>query len=446
MSRTTRDQETRREEAIRRLRQGRGLARVLETWRPEAWTALDEDVRTEVHRGAPWPGDLRGRLTGERPTGLRGLVTRALSETELVFALCDPDGRVREAALAHAADRPAVLPLVAIRAADWAAPVRDRARAVLAGALPSADAATLAHTAPVLLRLRDRLRGTEGAALLEERLRTAPAEVLAPLFAHRDRVTRRLALSVAFERRLCAPRELARIAAVDPDQVVQDRAADAALAADAPGETLGLLLGARTGRVRAAGVTALHRAGRHAEAEPYLYDRSGLVRACARWVLRQGGIDPLARYRAACADPATVPDRAPLGLAECGERAVDLPALWALTGHPRPLVRSSAVAGLRALDVADHARLLPLLDDPASGVVREVAKCLAAWADRLPAHELLGRTGPDRPLHVRVRALRLLREQGSPVYEETARRLAEDPDPVVRCRVRLALGLPGSRD
>ncbi|MGO4634749.1 hypothetical protein AB4225_28060 [Streptomyces sp. 2RAF24] len=279
----------------------------------------------------------------------------------------------------------------------------------------------------------------------------------------RDRTTRRLALRIGVERHrsrdpadpgaparrrgrgpcLFTPRELAQMASVDPDPAVQDTAADAAAAADDPEETLGPLLAARTGRVRAAGGTALRRAGRHAEAEPYLYDRSGTVRACARWVLRQDGVDPLALYRAACADPATMPDRAPLGIAECGERAVDLPVLWALTGHPRPLARSSAVAGLRAFEVTDFPRLLALLDDPAPGVVREAARTLAPWADRLPEHELLGRTGPGRLPHVRIRALRLLRDHGSWAYEETVRRLSGDADPVVRYQARRALGPRG---
>ncbi|KKZ70230.1 hypothetical protein VO63_30135 [Streptomyces showdoensis] len=424
------------------------MARVLDVTSATAWTDLDEQIRRAVGWGAverpehPWLGPVgTGGSSGWRALLGRTATATTPDETRLALALCDPSGVIREAALAHAAGRPAVLPLVAVRATDWAAPVRDRARAVLADALPSADAATLAATAPVLLRIRGRLRGAEGAALLEERLRTAPAEVLTPLFLHRDRATRRLALRVAMERALFEPRELARIAAADPDQAVRSSAATAAVAADAPDETLGPLLGARTGPVRAAGVTALRRAGRHAEAEPFLHDRSGTVRACARWVLRQGGADPVALYRAACADPQTMPDRAPLGLAECGERAVDLPVLWALTGHPRPLARSSAVAGLRALDVADLTRLLPLLDDPAPGVVRETAKALAPWADRLPERELLDRTGPGRPPHVRIRALRLLRDNGSWTYAETARRLAEDPDPVLRYQVRRSLGL-----
>ncbi|MFJ9827915.1 hypothetical protein ACIRSU_26680 [Streptomyces sp. NPDC101160] len=427
--------------AIRGLARGRKLARVIDTTHPGAWTALDEGIRVaigygEIERPAhPWMS------TSRLPAALRAaLRAPAPTESQLALALCDPSGLVREAALPHAARHPAVLPLVAVRATDWAAPVRDRARELLAAALPGADAATLGTTAPVIIRLKSRLRGGEGVALLQDVLRTVPGETVSALFLNRDRPTRRLAFTAAVERGLLDARELARIAAYDDDAAVRNRAADAALAVGVPDETLPLLLGARSGAVRSAGVIALRKAGRTAEAAPFLYDRSGLVRACARWVLRQDGRDPLPLYRAACADAATVPDRAPLGLAECGDRKEDTAVLWELAGHEREHVRASAVAGLRLFE-ADFTRLLPLLDDPAPGVVREAARALLPWADRLPEAELLRRTGPGRPVHVRVRALRLLREHGSVAYQETARRLVEDPDPVVRMRARRALGV-----
>ncbi|MFF5976171.1 hypothetical protein ACFY7C_32165 [Streptomyces sp. NPDC012769] len=429
--------------AIRGLARGRAPARVLrDVWRPGTWTELDARIRsghTWTRFERPTHDWLRATGPAVTPGGPRP------TEGQLILALCAGEGLVREAALAHAPGRPAVLPLVAVRTADWADPVRARARHVLAAALPGADDRTLAVTVPVILRVGRRLRGAEATALLRDFLRTAPAATVTALLLNRDRPTRRLALDLAVERGLLGPGELARLAAYDEDVAVRDRAAGAALAAGVPDETLPLLLGARAGEVRSAGVTALRGAGRAAEAEPFLHDRSALVRACARWVLRQDGRDPLALYRAACADPATVPDRAPLGLAECGERSADLPSLWELTGHERATVRSSAVAGLRVLEVADHARLLPLLDDPAPGVVREAARALLPWADRLPEDELLRRTGPEQPLHVRVRALRLLREHGTAAYEETARRLTEDPDPVARLRFRRALGIEEAR-
>lgn len=104
----------------------------------------------------------------------------------------------------------------------------------------------------------------------------------------------------------------------------------------------------------------------------FLADRSAMVRACARYVVRQAGGDPVAWYRERCAragDP-LLPPGAVIGLAECGERA-DADTLWALLAHPSAAVRARAVAGLRVLDTADVRRLHPLLDDPAPGVVRE---------------------------------------------------------------------------
>ncbi|MFI8964349.1 hypothetical protein ACIGO8_19785 [Streptomyces sp. NPDC053493] len=417
--------------AIRGLAKGRKPGRVMDVTRPDLWIGLDERIRTaHAWRGLGQPDHRWLGREGGGPAAAAGASTP--TEAELALALCDGDGRIREAALSHAARRPGVLPLVAVRTTDWAGPVRERAHAVLAAALPEADAGTLGVTAPVILALSGRLRGGAASALLAEVLRAAPAATVSALLLNRDRVTRRFALGTAVERRLLPPAELARLAAYDQDVVVQARAADAALAAGVPDETLPLLLGARTGSVRAAGVTALRRAGRAAEAEPFLYDRSGMVRACARYVLRQDGRDPLALYRAACADPATVPGRAPLGLAECGDAHTDVARLWELTGHEQALVRASAVAGLRLFEVADHARLLPLLDDPAPGVVREAARALLPWADRLPEAEIVRRIGPDRPRHVRLRVLRLLERQGSPAYREAVRRLAEEPDPLPR--------------
>ncbi|MEV6355396.1 hypothetical protein [Streptomyces hydrogenans] len=366
--------------AVRRLERGLPPYRVLDVTRPEAWAALDEGVRRAVVHG----GDREhGWLTGTRGPGWRGLWQRAAhrvretpTEAQLALALCDPDGRIREAALPHAAGRPELLPLVAVRATDWAEPVRERALALLREALPAASHETLAVTAPVILRLGGRLRGGEAVELLDGLLRDGPpARVTALLLGCRDAATRRAALAVVLDLGLYDGLGLALVAAGDHDPVVQERAASGALAAADPDATLPVLLGARSGRVRAAGVTALRGAGRHGEAEPYLYDRSGRTRACARWVVRQGGGDPVALYRAACAAPEP-PVRAPLGLGECGSLGVDAPALRELTGHPEGRVRASAVAGLRLLDAVEPARMRALLDDPEPAVVREARRAL----------------------------------------------------------------------
>ncbi|MEU9854144.1 hypothetical protein [Streptomyces sp. NPDC047974] len=370
-----------RKAAAGRLGQGFPLHRVLDVTRPKAWADLDEDVRQAVRHDAVTPS--HGWLTGAHVPGGRGLRDRAAdrvretpTEAQLALALCDPDGRIRQAALSYTAGRPEALPLVAVRAADWAAPVRARALHLLREALPGASAPTLAVTAPVILRLGRRLRGGAAAELLDGLLRDGdPARVGGLLSGCLDGPTRRAALSVALDRGLYDGLGLALVAAGDHDPLVQERAASAAVAADEPDATVPVLLGARFGRVRAAGVTALRGAGRHAEAEPYLYDRSGRTRACARWVLRQGGGDPVAAYRSACAGP-DVPDRAPLGLGECGSRSVDVPLLRELTGHRNGRVRASAVAGLRLLDAVEPRRMKALLDDPEPAVVRAARRAL----------------------------------------------------------------------
>ncbi|MFE1268586.1 hypothetical protein [Streptomyces sp. NPDC058757] len=374
-----------RQAAVRRLGRGLPLRRVLDVTRPKAWADLDEDVRQAVRHGAPAPS--HGWLTGVHGPGWRGAWDRAAdrmreepAEARLALALCDPDGRIRQAALPYAAGRPEVLPLVAVRAADWVRPVRARALALLREALPAASHETLAVTAPVILRLGGRLRGGDAVELLDGLLRDGPpARVTALLLGCRDAATRRAALGVALDRKLYDGLGLALVAAGDHDPLVQERAASAAVAAGEPDATAPVLLGSRFGRVRAAGVTALRGAGRHAEAEPYLHDRSGRTRACARWVVRQGGGDPVALYRAACAAP-DPPARAPLGLGECGTRSADAPLLRELTGHPEGPVRASAVAGLRLLDAVEPARMKALLDDPEPAVVREARRALRPWS------------------------------------------------------------------
>ncbi|MEU3748820.1 MULTISPECIES: hypothetical protein [Streptomyces] len=355
------------------------LARALEGPDPGAWAELDAQVRGLVRCGSlrPVPGEPLSATPPGQPAVL-----------ELALALCAPDGRTREAALPHVARAPALLPLVVIRCADWAEPVRERARALLGAELPGLAPEALTAVASVALREGRRLRGEAARELLTAWLREVPEGRLAPLLAAEDRALRRLAHRVAIERGLLSPARLAAIAATDLDVVVQDVCASAAIAAagDAVDETvLAPLLASHVGRVRAAGVTALRRGGRAAGAEPFLYDRSALVRACARWALREAGTDPLPLYRAACASGEPTPDFAPTGLAECGDRVADAPALWSLTAHERPRVRASAVVGLRLLDAVRFPRLAPLLDDESPRVVRETRKALAPWDDHLPA-------------------------------------------------------------
>ncbi|MGW1326057.1 hypothetical protein ACWD64_26365 [Streptomyces antibioticus] len=412
------------EAAAVRLARGNLLRDVVGGDDPEAWIALDAGVR-QGSWGALWELTVDGPDVAELVRG-----GRPLTEEQLALALCHRDGRIRGAALARAAGFPELLPLVVVRCSDWVPQVREEARRLLAETL---DARTVAGLMPLILRVGRRDRGDFVTGLARALLRAAPDEALARLYAHPRRTVQRFAYRLAVEEGLLSAVELARAAARGADTVVQSLCADAALAAmtgdDAWDDVLEPLLGARGPRARSAGVTALRRAGRAERAAGFLPDRSGMVRACARYVVRQLGGDPRAWYRERCADPAdpSLPPGAVLGLAECGERA-DAVTLWPLLGHPAAGVRARAVAGLRVLDTVDVARLWPLLDDPSPSVVREVTAALLPSAERLPADRLLARLGAGRPPAVRTAALRLLDAYGGVPGLRAAVALLDDPD------------------
>ncbi|MER6162582.1 hypothetical protein ABT147_45105 [Streptomyces sp. NPDC001868] len=414
-------------DAARRLMRGGTLRESVDVTAPGAWLDLDAGTRCWIGRDElPTLGEVEGRRIW------RGIIPRRgeLTEAGLALALCHHDGRVREAALRPAMAYADLLPLVVVRAADWAAPVRECARALLAEAL---DMGTAVALAPVILLVGRRDRGAFAAEMLTDVLRRAPSDRLTPLFTAHDRAVRRLAYRLAIEERLLSPVELARAAARDGDAVVQSLCADAAWTTAVPeasyDDVLEPLLAARNPRARSAGVTALRRAGRPERAVEFLGDRSALVRACARYVLRRHGNDPAPLHRAWCTatdDPALRPGHV-IGLAECGERT-DAELLWPLLSHPAPGVRARAVAALRLLDVSDVRRLRPLLDDPAPGVVRETTASLLPSAERLPEEWLTERLGTERSRHTRVAAFRLLDARGGIVRLRAAVALLDDPD------------------
>ncbi|MFF7973862.1 hypothetical protein [Streptomyces sp. NPDC007905] len=426
--------------AARRLAEGAALRDVLDTGDPAAWLALDEGVRADEWYLPPYAVPTWEETDGGRtPTAvLRG--DGPLTESRLALALCHRDGRIRHRALGLVAGHAALLPLVAVRCADWAEPVRERARKRLSEAL---DAHTAARLAPLVRRLGGRHRGDFAVGLLSDVLRRAPGEQLAPLLASPDRRVRRFAYGLAVEQGRLSTAELARAAAGDDDAVVQTRCAEAALAAVAEEdaeEVLGALLGARNPRARSAGVTALRRLERPRQAVAFLADRSALVRACARYVVRQHGTDPLPWYRDRCADPGdpALPPGAAIGLAECGTRA-DAGLLWPLLDHPAPGVRARAVAGLRTLDVTDVARMRRLLDDPAPAVVGEATLALLPSAALLPETWLVERLAVARSRWVRLSAYRLLDGHGGVVRLRAAEALLGDPDDRLRTRAEAAV-------
>lgn len=441
-------------DAVRRLLRGAALGDVVPADVPDAWPVFDRSVRE-----TPWHlfglRTASGEAPAEHPLAALSRAVREgapLTTSELALALCHRDGRTRQAALRRAAGRSELLPLTVLRCADWAEPVRDTAREALEGALDADGAVALL---PLVLRVGRRQQGAFAVALLREVLRTAGPGRTVALLASPDRSARRFACRLAVEEGLLSPARLALTASLDPDTVVQDVCASAALSslAERPGAgtgtddmnaVLALLLGARGPRARSAGVTALRRAGRPERAVAFLADRSALVRACARYVVRQGAgtavpgtpaTDPAAWYRDRCAaaDDPTLPPGAVAGLGECGDRT-DAVLLRALLAHPAPGVRARAVGALRALDATAVRELWVLLDDPAPGVVREATAALLPDAARLPVGELLPRLDPGRPRHVRTSAFRLLAARGGVAALRAAVALLDDPDERLRRR------------
>ncbi|MER5615193.1 HEAT repeat domain-containing protein [Streptomyces sp. NPDC002215] len=413
--------------AAARLAGGAPLRTTIDVADPGDWLALDAGVR-ELNRYRSQYLPEWGHST------LLPVDSTQLDESRLALALCHRDGWIRQEAVHRSAGYPGLLPLIVIRCADWVGPVRERARLLLREVL---DVDSAFGLAPLILRAGDRDRGAFGVEVLEEAMHQASHGQLADLFAAPDRIVRRFAYRWAVGSRLLRPAELARAAAQDGDTVVQDLCATAALSTlsdeEAYEHVLAPLLTARNPRTRSAGVTALRRAGRSEQAVPFLGDRSALVRACARYVIRQHGGDPAAWYRQRCTAPddAELPPGAVIGLAECGDRA-DAGLLRPLLAHPAAGVRAGAAEGLRALDSADAERLRPLLDDPAAGVVRETAVALLPSAEDLPADWLLERTGSERPRHVRLAAFRLLDAREGVAALRAAVGLLEDPDVKLR--------------
>ncbi|WP_328762205.1 MULTISPECIES: hypothetical protein [unclassified Streptomyces] len=412
-------------------------ARLLVPRGPEAWIAFDEEVRR-----------LHSRSYG------------ALRSDRIEGRLCDVDGRIRASALA--AWRVPPLQLVLIRCADWAAPVRERARRVLGRMVAKNPEAILAFLVPFALRLGRREHGGWAVEQLEAALSgrysllaawwrpgrpsttwswssltdEQSARVLEDLRTAKDLPTRRFAARLTLATQRTDVREFARRAAAEHDPLTARMWSDAALAAmaaDGPDDAaVDTLLASRVPMVRAAGVTALRRAGRAAQAADHLTDRSGTVRACARWLLRQDGGDPYAHYRGLLADPERVSGHAVTGFSECARRS-DAPLLHALLDHPADAVRAAALAGLRRLDATpEDAVLLPLLEDPSASVAREASLCLRPVARRLDPVWLALRTAPEQPPHTRRAAFHLMLARGGAAASLASATLLADPDPALR--------------
>lgn len=181
-----------------------------------------------------------------------------------------------------------------------------------------------------------------------------------------------------------------------------------------------------------------------AVAEVRLFDRSRLVRGGARGLLERAGVDVLARYRDALDDPR----RRAIAVAELGRgrgSATDVTADVALVtpflADERIGVRAAAVTTLHALlGPAALDAVLPLLDDPAPGVVRAVGRVLRVHPAAVPMERLLTAAEPDRPAHVRRVAIGLIRERSGTDRLLIDLHTIRDPDAMIASGARDDLG------
>ncbi|QLQ40531.2 hypothetical protein [Micromonospora robiginosa] len=383
-------------------------------------------VRLDEHaRSAPWYGRHRDpvwqRIVGRLSAGP---VATALASTHA-------DGRIREQAVAAMADRPypEVVPFLVVRAADWVAPVRNRARAGLALVLADDADTHLPAVLPTALRLEVRARAGFAVAQARVAVLAATEQTWRGLLASAGRRERRFVLDTALARGVLRTPELVTLAESDPDVRVRAWAAEAACR-DAVWtrrhDVLRRLTRSKRAEVRVVALTGLVRAGQDADVAGHLDDDAPLVRAVARDAARRLGADAREHYRAGVASEEPVVG-AIAGLAETGS-AADAPLLRRLLGHERPKVRAQAVRSLRLLDAVVAGEVVPLVRDPSPAVVREVTRALRPVAGALPPDlpwELLR----DGRVELRRAGYRLLRGRGAGVELRAALVLAADGDP-----------------
>ncbi|HVK22690.1 MAG TPA: hypothetical protein VM677_15120 [Actinokineospora sp.] len=359
---------------------------------PRQWIAFDEAARS-------------GRWTGPRE--------RVPAALEAVFAACDRDGRVREAAVG----RIGCLPVLALRAADWVPQVRARARAECLRVLDESPVAAFLTLAPVAYAVRERGGGDWLAGELDALIRGAA--VLPVALTSPNRTVRRVAHLMAIEAELLTLPQLIAAARTDGDTVVRRACGEAAITR---GGARALVANGPSG----ARAYALQVLADLDLAEAALTDRNQIVRATAQVLLRRAGRDPVWVYRALPLSPAVV-----AGLGETGG-ADDLATLLPLLGDARVRVRAAATRAVRRLGGTSVEAFLPLLEDPSPLVAREAR--LGLRDHRVDPDHLAGLIGPGKPVHVRIGAYRLLAAGDVWRWLEAAVTLLADDQLRVRAR------------
>ncbi len=376
--------------------------RTLATLRPGTWLRLDGRLRQ-------WPwwataDDQWLRITDPARAGSDPLA--------LLLTACVYDGHLRQRAVHTPLMRreQRLLAVLLIRTTDWVRPVRDDARTAFDEALAVADTAGLVQAAGVALALRAWRRGDYAAAAVTEALRTRSDETLDAARASGDHEVRRLGYRLWLESGHADSDALVRAALTEQDIVCQRQCIEAVVGAavrDGRRDTLERLLAARFARVRVEALDGLVQLGRPEAAEPFLSDRSALVRSTAQWAMRRAGRDATELYRAMLASGDGVALRgAVAGLGECGT-SDDAELVADHLRHDRPRVRAEAVRAVRRLG-GSLGQIADMLTDPAPVVVRAVTATLRGRPDLVRTDRLWELLGTDHPAHVRHAAFRLL--------------------------------------
>jgi hypothetical protein len=347
------------------------------------WLRLDESARRTYW--GQWP---LGQVTGwwlrlGRVTGWRLQLAGDDNGLAAVAGSMWRDGRVREVAVAMLARMPGPVAAaaLAVRTADWVPQVSS---AAVAAALSRTGVQDAAVIVPIMLALRERLRGRPAADRYLAALAEGPAETLAKLGQSGERSARLWALETRAGRGLLGAGELEARAMRDRDPVVAVWCARqlTAPSGQLPAGAGPRLLGSARAAVRA--FAAGHLADDLFPAEvlrALLADRSGPVRSVARWRWTQRGEDPGPVYRELLAAPLPRQVAAALeGLDEVGDGCLPTVAVPFLA-HPSPRVRYAAVHAVgRHSEPADiPARLAQVLRDESGKVVTAALRYLRGY-------------------------------------------------------------------
>ncbi|WP_432925312.1 hypothetical protein ACQPZZ_32275 [Microbispora sp. CA-135349] len=354
----------------------------------------------------------------------------------VLAAACAHDGHERERAVRHPAMRhdSRLLPILAIRTADWVPEVRSAAAGALEQVLVEPTATVLAAVAPVAVRLRKRRRGEAAVRMVRDAITRAGDEILTTLRGSPDIPTRRFAYRACLDAGRLSEAGLVHAARHEEDIVCRTLCAEAVAGLDRPDLLRGLLAN-RAARVRATALAALVRLGAPEHGERMLGDNSPVVRLTAQWAVRRAGGDPAEFYRRLLGErPGHGLRRLVAGLGECGTSA-DAPIVLPYLADESPRVRAEAVRATVRLGA--RIDLAAMLVDPAPVVVRHVAEALRDTPP--PADRLWPLLGDGRPPHVRRAARRLLAGTGTWNRLKTDLILLSGSDEPLRERARVGV-------